>query len=61
METGFYWVGSDTTKPQVWFWYLGYGFYRPMDPVPLSMPRFKAAGYSVLSDKLTAPEFKRTA
>lgn len=61
METGFYWVGGITTRPQVWFWYENHGFYGPMDSVPLTMPQFKAAGYKLLSGKLTAPELRDTA
>lgn len=61
METGFYWVGRDKSRPQVWFWYSGYGFYGPMDSVPLTMAQFEEAEYKVLSKKLTAPELRQTA
>ncbi|WP_186454360.1 hypothetical protein [Candidatus Pantoea soli] len=56
METGFYWVGSSTTEPEVWYWDASRGFYRPMEPIPLSLPRFNSAGFKLLSGKLTPPE-----
>ncbi|NIF23069.1 hypothetical protein [Candidatus Pantoea multigeneris] len=59
METGFYWVGNGVTAPYVWFWQLGYGFHRPSGTLPITMPHFKAAGLSVLSDKLTLTDIKK--
>lgn len=61
MDTGFYWVGSSTTEPEVWYWDAGRGFYRPMEPIPLSLPRFKSAGFKLLSGKLTPPEESHSA
>lgn len=55
METGFYWVGSQHAAPQIWYYLLGYGVYRPMEPIPLSLERFSAAGFTFLSGKLIVP------
>jgi len=56
METGFYWVGSKTTEAEIWYWDAVRGFYRPKEPVPLSLARFKSAGFVLLSERLTPPE-----
>ncbi|WP_312064016.1 hypothetical protein [Pantoea septica] len=60
METGFYWVGDGVREPQVWFWYQGSGFYKPVSSTPITLAELEAAGLKILSEKLTEPEFKRT-
>ncbi|QUG75705.1 hypothetical protein GKQ23_12205 [Erwinia sp. E602] len=57
MDTGFYWIGTGLSKPQVWFYRHQSGFFKPANAVPMTLTRFEAEGFKFLSEKLTFPHF----
>lgn len=57
MDSGFYWIGTGLSKPQVWFYRHESGFFKPANAVPMTLTRFEAEGFKLLSEKLTFPHF----